>query len=247
MQLPSAVLTIKGYDITRLFELPSFSNYEECSADRAEKPNLVAPAVVIFDSSGTSVSAPQVSGTIAQLCSFKPELKVRQSAVGAILAASSAEKVEAFNSGEKGDSFAADVYVDANPQISDKEGAGILDARWARGIVYFDHYWSYGISANDFPFEKTVDIDAMQNSIIRVAIFWQKYDSLVYEQGCVQSPLANLDLYVYAPDGSCLGSSTTLYSNFEIVQFVPHVTGEYKIDIQCSGTDEEEFVGIAVW
>ncbi len=237
----------KGYDITRLFELPSFSYYEECSADCAEKPNLVAPAVIIFDSSGTSVSAPQVSGTIAQLCSYRPELKVRQSAVGVILAASSAEKVESFGVGEKGDSFAADVCVESNPQISDKEGAGILDARWARGIVYFDNYWSYDISATDFPFEKTVDIDATQNSVIRIAIFWHKYDSLAYEQGTSQNSLTNLDLYVYSPDGSCLGSSTTLYSNFEIVQFVPQVTGDYKIDIRCSGATDEEYVGIALW
>ena len=242
------VITVGGLDNkgsaeVAVFDLPGFSNYEECKGCRAEKPNLVAPAVVIFDDNGTSFAAPQVTGTIAQLCSYCPALKVQQAALGAILAASSANKVESIGRGGKGDAFTKSVQVDANRQISDKEGAGILDARWARGIVYYKHYWSCSVEENSFPYDKYVTIDASANSVTRVALFW-------LQNGPVSgsSQVSNLDLFIYGPDGKLVGSSETKYSNFEIVQFEPSASGEYKISITISGgSTVREYIGIAVW
>ena len=68
-------------------------------------------------------------GIIAQLCCWDVNLKFRQSVVGAVLAASAAEKVDAVGNGYKGDSFVSSIAGSA--QISHKEGTGIVDARWA--------------------------------------------------------------------------------------------------------------------
>ena len=59
-------------------------------------------------------------------------------------------------------------------------------------------------------------------------------------------PLANLNLSVYAPNGTLVGSSTVTNGNFEVVQFVPTVSGTYTIKITGTSSDKE-YVGIAVW
>lgn len=232
------------------FVLYEDTNYEETDLGRrAEKPNLVAPADVFDPDTGTSYAAPQVAGTIAQLCSYVPALKVKQSAMGAILTASAAKKVEAVGSGEKGDSFLSSVRVTPqSSQISDREGAGILDARWARGIVSYGNYWSYSINATSFPYSKTVTISATANSVTRVAIFWLKRNTVDHSSNTVtQLPLADLDLYVYDPNGNLIGCSILSNSNFEIVQFVPQTTGTYTISVSATSCNDKEHVGIAVW
>jgi len=235
-----------GVAAVQSFELYSNTSYEECSSnyDRPEKPNLVASAVDFWGSLGTSYSAPQVTGTIAQLCSYSSTLKTKQTAMGAILAASSAEKVQATGDGFVGDTFDSSVRI--NEQISEREGAGILDSQWARGIIYYGHYWSYTIYEASFPYNKYVTINASTNSMTRVAIFWLKRNSLSGET-ITQVPFTDLDLYVYDPNNNLVGSSLTSKSNFEIVQFEPTVTGTYRIEIRAYGCDDKEHVGIAVW
>lgn len=229
------------------FILFSNTNYEETGTDRPEKPNLVAPAVDIWGTSdGTSYAAPQVTGTIAQLCGLNATLKIKQSAMGAILAASAAEKVEATGDGGKGDTFLSSVRI--NAQISDKEGAGILDSRWARGIVANGNFWSHTINADSFPFEKTITINTSSSSMTRIAIFWIKRNTIDHTTNSVtEADFADLDLYVYDPNGNLVGSSITTKSNFEIVQFKPTISGTYTIRIRAIGCEDKQHVGIAVW
>lgn len=237
------------------FEFCTFSSYQESGTIRAEKPNLVAPCTGFWGSDGTSFAAPQVTGTIAQLCSYKNTLKTKQAAMGAILAASAANKVECVGNGEKGDVFAntpSNLISSSNLQISNKVGAGILDSRWARGIAYYGHYWSYTIAESSFPYTKTVTINASGNSLTRVAIFWLKRNSISGTHASSTSgtffPYTNLNLEIFDPDGHSVGKSQLLYSNFEIVQFVPTKTGTYQIKITCPSTcNDKEHVGIAVW
>lgn len=235
------------------FVMATDSNYVETGTPRPEKPNLSADGFMGYYNEdgirksfhGTSFTAPQVTGVIAQLCCWDASLKFKQSVVGAILAASSAEKIEAVGDGTKGDVFVNPIAGSA--QISDKEGAGILNALWAWGIVANGNHWS--VKPSSFPYEKTITINTSANTISRVAIFWLKRNS---NSSCTNGTtgsnpaLANLDLYVYDTDGNLVASSTTLFSNFEIVQFIPEGTGEYIIRITGS-TDLMEHVGIALW
>lgn len=236
------------------------SNYRSCymeavgSAPRAEKPNLVAPGINLGpeNKTGSSYSAPQVTGTIAQLCEFKPELKVKQAAMGAILHASSARKVQGVTGdGLKGDKFISSVRIEGNSQVSDREGAGKLDAYWARLIASRGTYWT--VATKSFPYTKTITINTSSNSLTRVAIFWLKKNKITetdHQGGTVVSPnIPNLNLAVYDANGNVVSSSTMTYANFEIVQFVPTGTGTYTIKITCVGTQPtaNQVIGIAVW
>lgn len=251
-------ITVGGFDDrnseyhdAHIWPNPAFPSFEETGSTRPEKPNLVAPAKNIWAisgfESGTSWAAPQVTGTIAQICSYDTALKTKQSAMGAIFAASSARKVQDVTGyGTTGGDFATVYRIEGNAQISEREGAGKLDSRWARGIAYFDHYWSYTIATGSFPYSKTVYINSSTNSYIRVAIFWLRRINESYNE---ISQFTNLNLTVLNPSGVSVGSSTTTYGNFEIVQFHPTVSGTYTIRITKSGTNNstQEHVGIAVW
>ena len=86
----------------------------------------------------------------------------------------------------------------------------------------------------------------------RVAIFWLKRNSISetgHTPGTVNEiGFSNLNLEVYGSNGNLISSSKTTSANFEIVQFVPTVTGQYKIKIgRQSGNADKEIVGIAVW
>ncbi|MBS6475019.1 MAG: S8 family serine peptidase [Clostridiales bacterium] len=251
-------LDAHGSDSVAGFTIASTSSYKESEdSNRPEKPNLVASSVDIWGTgsaaSGTSFAAPQAAGTIAQLCSLNSALKTKQAAVGAILMASAAEKVEAVGNGSTGDVFLNSVRVAgqngfAVSQVSDKEGAGILDARWARGIVHYGNFWSYTIAASGFPYNKNITINASSNSLTRIAVFWLKRNSVTNHNAtpATQVEIADLNLSVYGPNGSLLAVSDLAEGNFEIVQFVPPSTGTYTITIGGSASDKEH-IGIAVW
>ena len=59
-------------------------------------------------------------------------------------------------------------------------------------------------------------------------------------------PLSNLDLYVYDPNGNLICSSILQHNNYEIVQFIPKITGNYTIVVAGLG-GELEHIGIALW
>ncbi len=249
-------LAHNGSDLVSGFTIRGTSSYMERDVSayglRAEKPNLVASGSMGYTSAGstvhgTSFAAPQAAGVIAQMCCYDDFLKIRQALVGAVLMASAAEKVEAVGDGAKGDVFVSSIQI--TPQISNKEGAGILDAQWARWVLAKGNCWSYSINSEEFPYSKTVYIDAETNSTSRIALFWLKRNSIC---NCEDSStasgynLANLELYIYDPNGNLVGSSSVPYGNFEIVQFAPTISGNYTIKI-IGTSQEKERVGIAVW
>lgn len=242
------------------FTMYLLSNYMESGADRPEKPNLVANGYfgpsynveeeILEDYWGTSFAVPQAVGVIAQLCCWDGNLKFRQSVVGAVLAASAAEKVEAVGNGYKGDQFLSSIT--GCSQLNDREGAGILEARWAWGILANTNCWHYVLEQDDFPYEQSITINTNTNTLSRIAIYWLKETTNVnHSNGDVgqgNPPLTNLDLYVYDADGNLVASSTTLYNNCEIVQFVPTSPGTYIIRIVLVGTTNiTEHIGVALW
>lgn len=262
------VITVGGYNMERSTDDPDDINLSlsvgschqeapaSASSPRAEKPNLVAnfyfhrprdtdeiphqPAGGLW---GTSFAAPQVAGVIAQLCSYNWQLKFKQTAVGAILMASAAEKVD----GSLGGSFDISVRVEGNEQVSDKEGAGVLNALYAYNIVANGNYWSPTVYAASFPYTKTVTVQSNNTYICRIAIFWLSRVSVSNHTSGANSvtPMANLDLTVKTPSGYEFEPSCLTYANFEIIQFEPTETGTYQIIISGSST-EKEYIGIAL-
>ena len=236
------------------FSVASYSAYDETGSNRAEKPNLIANGDSFWGAAytGTSFSAPQVTGIIAQLCSYQPTLKYKQTAIGAILMAATAHKINANGTGNVGDIFDSLFQVGGEPQISDNEGSGILDALWARDIVSSGKYWSATVYDAGFPYNQTVSITANENTVIRVCIFWLRQNSVSKphkENVATVATMSNLDLYVLTPNGSIADASTLTEGNFEIVQFVPHMSGTYTIQIRDIGNYHtgKDYIGIALW
>ncbi|MBR7085192.1 MAG: hypothetical protein IKI37_08465 [Oscillospiraceae bacterium] len=56
----------------------------------------------------------------------------------------------------------------------------------------------------------------------------------------------DLDLYVYAPDGSEVGHSATSCNNVEIVDFTSAQAGAYKIKVKKYGSSLTETVNYGV-
>lgn len=243
--------------------LETYSRYLEGSPtgnviEGPSKPNLVATGNDIWFDSGTSYAAPQVTSVIAQLCGYDSALKTKQSSMGAILAASCGRKLasevipgtEIVSSGSfKGGTFIDSACVALSTQISNTQGAGKLDAYWARTIVAADNYWSVTLVGSVDVYEKTVYITKGSETLTRVAIFWLKRNAVDDLYNITQIEMPDWDLQVLAPDGSHIDSSMTYESNFEIVQFEPPVSGNYKIQITRANSPytEKSYIGIAVW
>lgn len=240
--------------------LEDYSKYGEYdSAERPCKPNLLAPGNNFWNDNGTSYAAPQVTGVIAQLCGYNSTLKTKQSCMGAILAASSGRKITSeVQSGTeiitsdnfKGGSFNsyASILYSGN-QISNKQGAGKLDAYWAQSMVSQGNYWSISASASTTTYTKDVYITKGSTTLTRVAIYWLKRNIVDSQNNVTEIALPDWNLTVYGPDGSVVGTSSTLYSNFEIVQFIPPRSGTYQIKItRASSSDNtQSYIGLAVW
>ena len=161
--------------------------------------------------------------------------------------AGAAKKVDAIGMGELGDTFDYSVRVEDNEQVSDKEGAGVLNALYAYNIVANGTYWSPTVYAANFPYSTTLSINASGNRVCRVAIFWLARASVSdHASGVATSTgVTDLDIVVRNPNGQYVDQSILEFANFEIVQFVPSVSGNYTLQIIGSST-EKEYIGIAL-
>lgn len=253
-------ITVGSYDVvktepweTTTSTISDYSCYDT-GAGLAYKPDLVAPGYPYTISgsstngSGTSNSAPMVSGIMAQLISARPELAGQQRALKAILLASSWNKLDT--------SGYPDTLVESSRcnQMFKKQGVGKVDAKNARYTLNNNMYCQTLLSSGDFPYSKVIALDASASSA-RVALVWLKRNKITGdhfpESGLpsVTNPsISNLDLYIYAPDGTLVASSKMLYGNVEVVQFNPTVTGNYTIRvIRTAGTSDKDAFALAWW
>ena len=207
----------------------------------------------------TNVATPIVAGAIAQLCSYKAAFKTKQTAVSAMLMASASLKVDELNnSGKSGDFFRTDSIVEGQPhrhkptntQISNREGAGKLNARRAYEVAKSGNYWSYTKTASTFT--QTIDVSLTSGKITRVALFWLKRVVLPTGHGSTtgtagEKELSKLTLRVYDSSGKLVKYSNVDNCNYQIVQFTPASTGTYTIKIKKESGAEKDHFGVAVW
>jgi serine protease AprX len=206
----------------------------------AYKPNLTAPGTAInsgtYTGTGTSLSAPHVTAVIAQMIELEPSLATKQSAMNAILPAGTGRHKTADDYG---------IYS-LSTAISNKEGAGVVDAWSTNYVVGNGRYKSIKLHKSEFPYETTFYVGT--DTLNRVALSWLKRNTMD-SNGNVSNPtLSDLDLYVYDPDGNEVGRSRSGPSNFELVEFVPQKSGYYTIKVDPYRLDNEyETIGIAWW
>ena len=206
----------------------------------AKKPDLCAPGTGLttsFSSSftGTSASAPQVTGTVAIICQQKPALLVKQSVMKSLLAAS-----VNFTSTLR--------YVPSNTNYK-KYGAGLLDSLGASWVAAHARYLSSSISTSTSSKSHYFTVTS-SDTRIRVALSIIKHSSFSSSSGHetgtpISVGLSDLDLKVYAPGSSTPIQTSATNNSVEIVDFVPTVTGTYRIEVINTSSAETTYYALA--
>jgi len=214
------------------------------------KPDLVAPGSAISTPAGpedgTSFSAPHVTAIIAQLCQRQPSLKVLQDAVKAILTASVNHSKLCFT--------LADDKDDDDIKQFDIYGAGAVDSQAAFYTVNHSRYLTSSFaanSANGAEKEFTFYVSPTDTKI-RISLSWLKNITISSPHATSTSfnehTVADLDLHIYDPTGAKVAYSASWHNNTEIVDFVPSMSGTYKIVVrQYSKSTGTVFFGLAWW
>ena len=193
----------------------------------AQKPDLCAPAVNVnsysyssFDQDGTSYAAPQVTGIIAQLCSYQSSLKINQALVKSLLIAGVHDEYFRYNSG-------------TNYQ---KYGAGIVDARGTRWMVAMGRYRSDNFTpsiSNGTTRQYTFSVSS-SDTRIRVALCFLKRNSMtgshLSSTPQSQADLGDLDLRLTGPGGVNITSMSST-NNTEIIDLENPTPGTYTITV----------------
>lgn len=212
------------------------SSYYNDSTHLAYKPDLCAPGTSIRISSsanpasGTSGSAPHVSGSIALLFEAMPQLKLQPATVKAILTASvNPYSTKRYCPGNWSSNTSVDSYA--------KYGAGLLDAYSTVATAKSGHYYSSNLTPSKPQEEFTINVTAA-NANVRVSLaylknnYWYTGSEHVYLGGVYYTDLQDLDLFVYDSNGTEVGRSVTYYNNVEIVDFTSSQAGTYKIKVR---------------
>lgn len=219
------------------------------------KPDLLAPGVAIDSAAssdgswGTSLSAPHVTAVVAQLCQRKPELKLLQDAMKAILTASISHSPIRYNTMNG----VVDKY--------NKCGAGVVNARSACATVINSRYESGSFAANSGDGAQVVYTFNVTDTtkLIRVSLSWLKCS--VFAEGeshdtedLTTGTLANLNLYIHDSEGLVEYNGKDVVSNnrrginTEIVEFKATRTGTHRIYVrQTTQSNKRVYYGVAWW
>jgi hypothetical protein len=217
----------------------SYRNPTSTHNDR-EKPEVAAPgtnitSLLMTDSaacptgdvgSGTSYSAPMVAGVAALLMDAVPSFKYYPETVKAVIMAGAINNVE------------------GSAALSDRDGAGGVNALSSTAIVANNNYtWRY-VTPSSFDANGYITIDmgwVEAYHRVKVALVWDSNPSSDY----TTDPLnADLDLNVVGPGVNVWSSRWD--NSYETVDFTAPFAGNYSIKIKnfrFNGTNE--YVAVA--
>lgn len=205
-----------------------------------EKPEVAAPGANIKTTimspnfncnnaeigSGTSFSAPAVAGLAADLIQARPSLRVYPESVKALILAGATDNVEGA------------------PALSEKDGAGGVNALTSYTSVVNNRYtWRYVVpSSFDVSRNITIDVGWVNaGQRVKVALAWDSTPTSDY----LTDPLkADLDLYVYGPTQSLY--SVSWDNSYEVVDFTAAASGNFQIKVHSYRFEGfNEYVGVA--
>ncbi len=210
-----------------------------------DSPQLVAPGHNITmlshsylqTASGTSFAAGLVSGTAALTISGRPELGMKPEGVRALLMASAWHNLE------------------SSPTLSSMDGAGGVEAGFATDAL---KHWKYGdvftgvLTKSSFDASGMYTVgkfSAIQTNLskpdYRVCLAFNSTPTADYSQNPL---LADLDLFVYDPNGNLVAWSLSSLNPFEVVQFTVGSFGEHTVKIKkygFAGSSERFGVGVS--
>ncbi|MDE7122547.1 MAG: S8 family serine peptidase [Oscillospiraceae bacterium] len=224
-------------DITKA-KIRDSSSYS-LSTEYAYKPDLCAPGVSIVTSasptgaSGTSASAPHVTGAVALLMQAKPVLKLQPATIKSILTSSvNTETDKRF--------CPTDWAPDSNYEKYNKYGAGLLDIEKAIDTAKMAHYYNSELTPAKNEEKFTMNVTESEK-LVRVSLaFLMNSTSTIYNDENINairtSSLPNLNLVIYAPDGTLIRSSSSANNSVEIAEFTAPTAGTYTIRVYKYGS-----------
>jgi hypothetical protein len=199
----------------------SFVNPLSTNNDRV-KPEIAAPGSNINSTttaspwtggigSGTSYAAPMVTGAVALLMQRDAALRSWPEAVKAILMASAVHNIEGA------------------ARLSEKDGAGALHMAYADNVARrtAGNWGAQNYVCNTVS-PLIVNMDLVANKHTRAVIVWGQnpnygdYDLL---------SSADLDIRVRDPSNVAVASSLSWDNTYEIVDFMPSMSGRYRLEI----------------
>ncbi|MBR5422696.1 MAG: S8 family serine peptidase [Clostridia bacterium] len=232
---------INDNNTVQLFDdnlLESSSYYNTLTPNWASKPDLCAYGTEIdvglddTPESGTSLSAPHVSGALALLIEQEWMLCYSPSVLKAIITAGVHIGSHHFMPSNRvlttNNSSPADSYV--------QYGAGILNCLNNANIVADGHYLFGYFGANSVG---TTTIYLTANKTLRFAF--------AYEHDYLATALQDINIYLIDSNNQVVASSETEYNNLEIIEYTPTVSGTYTVISQrnSSSLDAATYIGEA--
>ncbi len=209
------------------------------------KPDLLAPASLF---GGTSSTTPVVAGTIALMLELRPSLAAYPQAIKAILLASCQRKALKY----AGDTDPQETMAQG---LTDKQGAGVLDAYLAVCITGAGHYVIHEMPASTVGQTFRLKVPSYGASGLNVSLAWLREGTVTggeHAEGDVTAdPRVNMNLWVTYQNTS--GSSVTkksenTISSTEMVYLTDMASvSDYTIQVKKVGSSSSEVRFAYAW
>lgn len=245
------VLTVGGYEASFTADwsddqMWSGSAYRNPPFHR-EKPELVAVSHQIsptgitvsgvgdtpYTGGGTSLSAPQVSGTAALLLEANPELSTHPEAIRAILMAAATHNIEGVNhiltiAGQDFRDGAGGLRADLAVTIASTEGDASVP-------TLVSCWWGFDIYNYTFPVNSAIGryFHAKAGDRVRVVISWNSNADSPTNGYTFDRLDTDLNLAIHGPSGTLVPNTyrASLDNNYEMVDFIAYESGTHEITI----------------
>lgn len=218
----------------------SFGDPISANGDRT-KPDLcaVGTSMVTTDmaggfsnqGSGTSYAAPGIVGMAAALMQARPSLKTWPEEVRALMMVAAGHNIE------------------GSSRLSTNDGAGCINGLRAYRIVESGNLLHGTLQASSFTATgyKTHDIYLRGGEKTRVVLCWDSQAAADFSTDTLE---ADLDLAILQGQGQTVGgtlaSSSSFDNSYEIIEFIPQVTGWHTVRINDWRFDgSSEYYGLA--
>ena len=212
-----------------------------------EKPEVVAPggsftitttstsgSSWLVTTQGTSMAAPMVTGVVALLMQRTPNdpnpipATIWPEAVKAMLMATAVHNIE------------------GDARLSDRDGAGGIVADRADNVA---QGLSGGWGAMQYDCSTPTPLTVATISLVagvrtRAVLVWAQHPG---SPSYASQPSADLDLVVRAPNGSLVAGSYSLDNTYEIVDFVPGSSGDYRLRVRRERCESDFPPGYLGW